>query len=341
MAILAAAGDIGGLRALVPALERLSAAGGKVLLWDHRDLPAALPALPKVRKIPSEARCTVFSTSVSDAVPLELARRSRAAGLRVECVLDSWMNYRRRLEMDGAALLVPDAYHVMDEFARMRAIGEGLPAGVLSVSGHPGLADLEPLSSEARLALRRRIAELLHIPANAGLIVFVSEPAGLEQAAGYTEEQSLGELCMAVRANGGDWAVCVLAHPRQERALVQVAWARRSLGLAGGVLATGEITSRETVAAADAVAGMTSILLYESWLLGKPTLSLQPGLVRPDLRIYRDRPGVHCVEAPEDAPRLAAWLEEARRGGGTPRPELAAHRGAAGRLADAWRPYSL
>lgn len=341
MAILAAAGDIGGLRALVPALERLSAAGGKVLLWDHRDLPAALPSLPRVKKIPREARCTVFSTSVADTAPLELARRSRAAGLRVECVLDNWMNYRRRLELDGAELFVPDAYHVMDEFARSRAIGEGVPAEVLSVSGHPGLGDLEPLSAETRLSLRRRIADLLHFPANAGLIVFVSEPAGSEQGAGYTEEQSLGELCAAVRASGGEWAVCVLAHPRQDRALVQVAWARRSLGLPGGVLATGEITSREAVAASDAVAGMTSILLYESWLLGQPTLSLQPGLTRPDLRIYRDRPGVHCIEGPEEMTKVAAWLEEAKRGGTTARVELAAHRGAAGRLADAWRPYSL
>jgi hypothetical protein len=341
MAILAAAGDIGGLRALVPALERLSAGGGRVLLWDHRDLPAALPGLPRVKRIPREARCTVFSTSVSDTVPLELARRSRAAGLRVECVLDSWMNYRRRLEIDGAGLFLPDAYHVMDDLALTRAVGEGIPAERLSVSGHPGLGDLQPLTAEVRLALRGRIAELLRFSPHGGLIVFVSEPAGLEQAAGYTEEQSLGELCTAVRASGGEWAVCVLAHPRQDRALVEVAWARRSLGLPGGVLATGEITSREAVAAADAVAGMTSILLYEAWLLGQPTLSLQPGLVRPDLRIYRDRPGVHCVEGPQDAAQLGAWLAEARRGGGAPRPELASHRGAATRLADAWRPYSL
>jgi hypothetical protein len=341
MAILAAAGDVGGLRALVPALERLSADGGKVYVWDHRDLPAALPALPKVRKIPPDARCTVFSTSVTDTVPLELARRSRAAGLRVECVLDNWMNYRRRLEMDGGELLVPDAYHVMDALARQRAIDEGLPAEVVSVSGHPGLAELAVLSGDARVLLRRRIAELLGFEASRGLIVWVSEPAAREQAAGYTEEQALGELCAAVRANAGHWAICVLAHPREDRALVQVAWTRRSLGLPGGVLLPGDITAREAVGAAHGVAGMTSILLYESWLLGRPTLSLQPGLARPDLRIYRDRPGVFCVETPGEMARIGAWLEAAKSDGAAPRPELEAHRGAATRLAGAWRPYSL
>ncbi|MGQ0656113.1 MAG: hypothetical protein ACT4P4_28300 [Betaproteobacteria bacterium] len=341
MAILAAAGDIGGVRALAPALERLSADGGKVYVWDHRDLPAALPAAPKVKKIPPDARCTVFSTSVADPVPLQLARRSRAAGLRVECVLDSWMNYRRRLEMDGGALFVPDAYHVMDALARSRAIGDGLPAEVVFVSGHPGLADLAAPAEGERLLLRRRIAELMGYEADRGLIAWVSEPAGREQAAGYTEEQALGELCAAVRASSGHWAICVLAHPREDRALVQVAWARRSLGLAGGVLPPGEITSREALAAAHAVGGMTSILLYESWLIGRPTLSLQPGLARPDLRIYRDRPGVFCVETPEEMERIGAWLEAAKRNSPRARAELEAHRGAAERLAGAWRPYSL
>lgn len=341
MAILAAAGDIGGLRALAPALERLSADGGKVYVWDHRDLPAALPALPKARKIPRDARCTVFSTSVADPVPLELARRSRAAGLRVECVLDNWMNYRRRLEMDDGGLFVPDAYHVMDELARERAMAEGLPREVVTVSGHAGLADLAPPSPEARALLRRRVAELMGFEADRGLIVWVSEPAGREQAAGYTEEQALGELCTAVRASAGRWAICVLAHPREDRALVQVAWARRSLGLAGGVLPPGEVTSREAVGAAHAVAGMTSILLYESWLIGRPTLSLQPGLARPDLRIYRNRPGVFCVESPEEMALVGKWLEAATRDHGEPRAELEAHRGAAARLAGAWRPYSL
>jgi hypothetical protein len=341
MAILAAAGDVGGLRALVPALERLGADGGKVYLWDHRDLPAALPALPKVKKIPADVRCTVFSTSAADTVPLQLARRARAAGLRVECVLDSWMNYRRRLEMDGGPLFVPDAYHVMDDLARSRAIAEGLPPDVVSVSGHPALADLGAPDAEQRSMLRRRIAERVGFEPDRNLLVWVSEPAGREQAAGYTEEQALGELCSAVRAHGGPFAICVLAHPREDRALVQVAWARRSLGLPGGVLPPGEITSREAVGAAHAVAGMTSILLYESWLLGRPTLSLQPGLARPDLRVYRDRPGVLCVETPEEMAAIAGWLEAAREDRGAPRPELDAHRGAAARLAGAWRPYSL
>lgn len=341
MAILAAAGDVGGLRALVPALERLIGNGGKVYAWDHRDLPAALPAATKVRKIPPDAKCMVFSTSVADAVPLELARRARSAGLRVECVLDSWMNYRHRLEMDGGPLFVPDAYHVMDSIARARAIADGLPPEVVTVSGHPGLAGLRAPSAEERITLRRRIAELMGFGADSGLVVWVSEPAGREQAAGYTEEVALGELCTAVRAGAGNWAICVLAHPREDRALVQVAWARRSLGLPGGVLPAGEITSRDAVGAAHAVAGMTSVLLYEAWLLGRPTLSLQPGLVRADLRVYRERPGVFCVESAEEMPNVASWLEAARKGAGTPRTELAAHREAPARLAAAWHPYSL
>jgi hypothetical protein len=342
MAILAAAGDIGGQRALVPALKELLAAGGRVVAFDHRDLAGALPEAPRWRSGPlPEVKCMVFSTSVADAAPLQLARRCRAEGIRVECVLDNWANYRRRLELDGGPLLVPDAYHVMDALARDEAIREGLPPQVLVVSGHPGLAELSVPSAPERERLRRRLKESLGIPPECGLIVFVSEPAERDQAPGYTEKQVLALLCNELRAAGGKWGVCVLAHPREVLAEVERAWREGAAGIPGGVLRADEAAPSQAVAAADGVAGMTSILLYESWLLGQPTLSLQPGLSRADLRVYRSRAGVHCAENATEMPRIREWLAQAAHDQRSPRPELAAHHGAARRLAEAWMPYSM
>jgi hypothetical protein len=341
MALLAAAGDPGGLRALLPALQAYAAAGGRVMVWKHRDLPAALPGallweggeLPKVDRM-------VFATSVADAAPLALARRCRAAGIRVECVLDNWMNYRRRLEVDGGALFVPDVYYVMDEAARAGALREGLPVEVLVVSGHPALGELQPPVAPQREKLRRELGAA----ANDWLVVFVSEPAEKDQGAdasspdyrGYTEKQALAALCDGLRAAGGAWAVGLLPHPREDVGGLDRTWRVNAASLRGRVLPAGVMPSRELIAAADGVAGMTSILLYEAWLMGRPTLSLQPGLIRDDLRIFRDRPGVVCIEARRDAGLFEGWVEQVRAGGGAPRPEIALHRGAAERLARSW-----
>jgi hypothetical protein len=341
MALLAAAGDPGGLRALLPALQAYAASGGAVTVWKHRDLPAALPgaplweggALPKVDRL-------VFATSVADAGPLALARRCRAAGIRVECVLDNWMNYRRRLELDGGGLFVPDAYYVMDEAARAGALREGLPAEVLVVSGHPALGELKMPGAVQREKLRRELGAA----ANDRLVVFVSEPAEKDQGSdasspdfrGYTEKHAIAALCEGLRAAGGAWAVGLLPHPREDAGGLEKTWRANAASLGGGVLPAGFMPSRELIAAADGVAGMTSILLYEAWLMGRPTLSLQPGLIREDLRIFRDRPGVVCIESRADPSLFAQWVAQVRAGGGSPRPEIAAHQHAAAFLAARW-----
>jgi len=174
--------------------------------------------------------------------------------------------------------------------------------------------------------------------------VFVSEPVEQDQGAdasfpgyrGYTEKLVLAELCSRLRSADGKWGLCVLAHPREDLAALARTWEANSASLAGGVYRAGTLTSRQIVAAADGVAGMASILLYEAWLLGRPTLSLQPGLIRSDLGIFRARPGVHCVESAGEMQAITDWLIEVRAPRGAPRPEISAHQDAAGFLAKVW-----
>lgn len=87
--------------------------------------------------------------------------------------------------------------------------------------------------------------------------------------------------------------------------------------------------------AADRVAGMASILLYEAWLVGKPVISLQPGLVRADLAAAVRRPGIAMVtESGQAEAAIAAWLAEEP---GDMRPDCRRHREAPARLADVMR----
>jgi hypothetical protein len=46
---------------------------------------------------------------------------------------------------------------------------------------------------------------------------------------------------------------------------------------------------------------MTSILLYEAWLFSKPVISLQPDVIREDLKkLYRKRDEVICLTDKKD-----------------------------------------
>jgi hypothetical protein len=77
---------------------------------------------------------------------------------------------------------------------------------------------------------------------------------------------------------------------------------------------------------------MISILLYESWLVGRPTLSLQPGLVRQDLLSIAGRPGIVQVRTFDQIRSgVGAWLVEEN---GPAQSDLRVHAGAAKRIAD-------
>ena len=122
--------------------------------------------------------------------------------------------------------------------------------------------------------------------------------------------------------------------PRPQRADVErasVGWAGGGGRLAGGLAPAG-LTGRQLVLAADRVAGMASILLYESWLQGKPTLSLQPGLIRDSLKSVATRPGIVFVDRDEAASDgIRIWLRTEPQG---LRPDIDRHRQAPTVLAD-------
>jgi hypothetical protein len=354
-AVLFAAGDPGGANAVLPVALRLAAEGRvAAAVLDHGHLGrAAPPGLDRVAP-PDDGEdlsgwlsrggfsAVCFGTSLTDRLPLELARAARRAGLPVMCVLDNWMNYRIRLGMDGAADLVPDLYAVMDEAAEREALAEGVPASCLRVSGHPGLAALAgEVAAAAADGWRQEVRRRLGLGLDGRmLLAFVGEPVAHDQGTGpenpgwrgYTEDDVLPLLCRHVRNLAGEAVdVVIVPHPRDDRSRLEALWRAARGGLGGGLAPPG-MSGRQIVMAADRVVGMASILLYESWLQGKPTLSLQPGLVRDDLKSVARRPGVVFVGRAEDAAAgIGHWL---RLTPGPVRPDLDLHRQAPRMLAD-------
>ncbi len=306
-----------------------------VAVLDHGGLTQGLdPSIPVLATDPVfDVLC--FGTSLKDQVPLRLARQAKADGKRVVAVLDNWVNYRSRLCMDGLPPLIPDIYAVMDDKAKEEALADEVPETCLVVTGHPNLGSLDLAAQQVTDAWRLEFRQRLGLGLNGrGLIAFINEPVSQDQGAGpdnsawrgYTEWDALSALAQGLGDAPVD--VVVIPHPRDQPEQVEQAWERVKGSCAGRVVVG--LSGREVMLAADRTAGMASILLYESWLVGRPTLSLQPGLVRDDLLSIALRPGVTLVRTVDQiVQKVGAWLTQPA---GAPQADLIRHGGAAERI---------
>ena len=178
-----AGGEIGGARALLPVLEAAAVRGIPFSVVPFGVLGEEAERRGWLRerscREPQEVwgggdgvAGLVFSTpSREDPVSLCWARSARRGGVPVLFLLDNWMNYRRRLEMDGLPALIPDRYAVMDALAREEAVADGIPPEVIRVTGQPALA----------LLARERARGGGEVPR---LVVFLSEPVSQDQGEG-------------------------------------------------------------------------------------------------------------------------------------------------------------
>ena len=330
-----AGGEVGGARALMPVLAAATAGGVPFSVvpfgvlgeeGERRGWPLERSHREPLRVWGDDGVAgLVFSTpSREDPVPLRWARSARRVGLPVVFLLDNWMNYRRRLEMDGLPALIPDRYAVMDALAREEAVVDGIPPEVIRVTGHPALA---PLARERARGGGER-----------GLVVFLSEPVSQDQGEGpensafrgYTQEGVFRRLGALLRRTGKPWRLVVQPHPREDRGhwpdLFRSVWpGEGGVGLFPG--------GREAVWAARGVVGMASLLLHEAWLLGKPVLSLQPGLRNPQFGgVLRRKEIFGVTDTKEGSAAEMAWLRALERESPVPRPELEEHAGAPDRV---------
>lgn len=293
--IVFVAGDVGGARSLLPVARECAALSSPFALVDHGVLSFEAPKHwrrlePGGREaarrglLEAGASALVFASSNKDTEALEWAREARGCGIPCIHVLDNWNGYGRRLEIDGLPRLVPEVYAVMDDYAADEAEADGLPPHTIAVTGQPALAELGGMFEQGE-DLRQRIRSVLGVASGRILVAFVSEPAAQNQGSnptspdyrGYTESDVLELFCRALQDLAGTVQVAVLVHPREDREAVRACWEANRGSLTGGL--TEGVPGRQAVFAADAAAGMASILLYEAWLSGKPVLSLQPGLL--------------------------------------------------------------
>jgi hypothetical protein len=318
-AILAMADDPGGARAILPVLEALRDLGyriwivasgtldreadGKFERIDADEIHGQADSGPLLLARGIGALC--LGTSAKARGYLALAGIAREMGIPVVVVLDNWMNYRSRLVDERGNFVRPDVYAVMDRVAYQEAVEDGVPPEILRVTGHPGLGHLQEDIARWDGAAAKVFAR--QPGPGKRLVAFVSEPAALDDGnspaapryRGYTELGVMKLLAEVLRPYRERLMLGILPHPREDKARLK-AWCEAVFKDFDHVLYEGPL-GRPAVLCASGSIGMTSILLYESWLAGKPTLSLQPGLIRDDLRNLQRREGLMFIDRRADA----------------------------------------
>jgi len=257
----------------------------------------------------------LFSVNVKDAFPLILARVSQDIGIYTLHLLDYWNGYHSRMALDGNVIFEPEKYLVPDEYAAQKAQEEGIKKYKIKVTGQPAFAD----SLSAYQAARKQSANY-DISKNKmdfdRIILFVSEPVGLDQGysiqqnleyRGYTEADVLEILLSSICENTQKTGVLVLPHPRQNADQLEELWVKLGGKQYGYIVRN--LRGRNLLPFAEGVAGMSSTLLYEAWLVGKPVISIQPGLRNESLRMMQDREGVVFIDDYKIAHRkVRDWL---------------------------------
>jgi hypothetical protein len=231
------------------------------------------------------------------------------------------MNYRLRFANEkGELVYSPDRIAIMDEQARQEMVAEGLDVDRLVVTGQPAFDELASFRREATPQQRQAVRQMLGIAEEERLVLFASEPISVlcgtgatqQPHPGYTEQTVLRALLSALgriaRRRTEKIALVVRPHPLDQPETLQLSH-NEPLRLVVDSRGTG----REVVMAADLVAGMTTILLVEACLLGCVVISLQPGLILPDV-LPTNRWGVSCpvYNEKEFEPALESLLFDER-----------------------------
>ena len=244
---------------------------------------------------PPEIRTTDWSGGVvgtsenRETLGLRLIDQARGAGIPSVGVVDFFANAEFRFRGLGNEALAhaPDVILVPDDLTRTAYLQLGHPEGQVIEVGHPQydyvLEREAELDREGRDAVRARVFPAVRPGKKIG--VFLSEISGglgdgqFHRSAEYTllghpdrpgrTEVVLDELLPALEPWRDSWWFAARPHPHNSDADKRELRERFDGTVEGG-------DPLEMIYAADAVIGMTTMLLQEAAVMGRPTLSIVP-----------------------------------------------------------------
>ncbi len=258
----------------------------------------------------------IFSVNIKDTTALKIARVAKKLGITTIHILDYWNGYISRMGIDNKETFYPDYYIVPDDLARSRAISEGIPLEIILVLGQPAFEDSVERYELNKLIPKDNFLISKGLKLSGKLILFVSEPVYMDfgeskddnqHYKGYTEFDVI-PLVKKNLLKYNNIETCILPHPRESESKLRDLWYKDNT--CNNCAIVSNIRGRDLLPFVDGVIGMASTLLYESWLMDIPVLSVQPGLIPENLRMLQKRKGVTFVDNKNNSNQIISkWLE--------------------------------
>lgn len=256
----------------------------------------------------------ITGTSGDDFSERYLWEAARHKGVPSFAILDQWVNFGLRFspyglnekdkyEENRQHTFLPDRILVMDEDARRDMMLTGIEAERILVSGQPYFDLIARQCQQDNRSLIVETKRALQIADEDYVVVFVSESIsqdycvapGEEPYWGYDEISILKELVTALLPVGRDAAapvrLLIKKHPLERSDNYLQVLNHINCGNLRCQVIEGDFDPWQVILTADLVCGMSSMLLLEAILLGKPTLSVQIGLSRENPLVL-DKKGV-------------------------------------------------
>ncbi len=272
----------------------------KALRQDFERLDDSMGAEPLLAGRP--ALVLAGTSTNQDTFGLKLIAAARAAGIETAAAIDAPQNLdvRFRGNSDDPLAHAPDWLLVPDPGSREACAELGFPAARIVLCGHPYFDRVRnagrTLEAQDRATLRRRL-----FPGHAEpqkVVLFAAEPS--KSVGGLKEFQRDGDYTLVGRGGHANRTCIVLEemldaiatlpspaytvlrpHPASgDEAMEELA---PFIGEFDHVANEGPVS--ELIHAADLVAGLTSMVLVEAVLMGRPSLSVVPRACERDWQI--------------------------------------------------------
>lgn len=245
----------------------------------------------------------LYSVNLFSNETRQLAGICKKLDIKLVHVLDYWNSYIERLKV-GNEIIFPHIYLVPDSKAFAEAVAEGIPEDTIMISGNPAFSD--------KLDIYKEFKNSLVLEPSPKKIAFIAEPILQDQGGeslktfrGYTE-QSVLSLFSASLESLDNPAVDIIPHPRQD--LPALRYFLSNLGNNSFKLRE-NISITKSFHEYQGIVGMSSSVLYEAWLFGIPTISIQPNLLNSSLKIAMQREGIYLVSNQDHAVHeITQWL---------------------------------
>lgn len=239
----------------------------------------------------------VTGTSADDFLEKYVWLTARKLGIKTIAILDQWINYGIRFseyslcdiekfEADHKVTYLPDYLCVMDEAAKYRSRADGIPEGIIRITGQPYLEMFKKELLGVNEDRIREIRNLYGIKGKDKLVIFASEDISktydddLDNPYwGYNEKTIFPKVIDVIkRIELLDQKIHIVMrpHPKEEFGY----WERYLKENGCNFVIDNSLESKEVIAAADMIIGMQSMFLLEAVLAEKPVISVQIGLKR-------------------------------------------------------------